>query len=130
MGKLEAKEPAYHRRVRTVSARQLTKRLLSLEHVPYPRDVERPATRADCCEQERPCPFVSCRYHLYLDVQPSGSIRLNFPELEPWDLHETCALDVADRGGASMGVVGDAINVSKQRVEQVQGEALRKLHGR
>ena len=130
MGDPETKEPAYHRRVRTVAKRRLTKHLLQLEHVPYPADVERPTTRAQCCEQERPCPFVSCRYHLYLDVKPGGSIRMNFPELEPWELQETCTLDIAERGGVSFSTVADAINVSKQRVEQVQSEALRKLQER
>src|SRR4051812_43658731 len=31
---------------------------------------ERPLRRADCANGPRPCPLVSCRHHLYLDVNP------------------------------------------------------------
>ena len=40
-------------------------------------------TRAECVEGPRPCPYVSCKYHLYLDVQHrTGAIKLNFPDIE------------------------------------------------
>ena len=43
--------------------------------------------------------FISCKHHLYLDVNPeTGSIKLNFPHLEPWEMLESCSLDVAERG--------------------------------
>ena len=51
---------------------------------------------------ERPCPYVSCKHHLYLDVTEFGGIKLNFPGLEVWELEETCALDVAERGGVTL----------------------------
>jgi len=36
-------------------------------------------------------------------VNPStGSIKLNFPDKEIWEMEETCALDVADRGGITL----------------------------
>ena len=55
------------------------------------------ATRAECAEGPRPCPYVSCKHHLYLDVNPeTGSIKLNFPDLEVDEMAETCSLDVAD----------------------------------
>ncbi|HUB07073.1 MAG TPA: DNA-binding protein, partial [Myxococcales bacterium] len=35
----------------------------------------RPKTRADCVNGPRPCLFVSCKHHLYLDVNPNtGSV--------------------------------------------------------
>jgi len=41
---------------------------------------------------------VSCAYHLYLDVNATtGEIKLNFPELEIWELEHCCALDVMDK---------------------------------
>lgn len=41
-----------------------------------------PATRAACRDMPRPCPFVSCERHLYLDVHPeTGAIKVNFPGL-------------------------------------------------
>ena len=47
----------------------------------------RPRTRADCVNGPRPCLFVSCKHNLYLDVNPeTGSIKLNFPDKEIWEL--------------------------------------------
>ena len=43
--------------------------------IEYPADVERPKTRGECENGQRPCPFVSCKWHLYLNVDPlRGSI--------------------------------------------------------
>ena len=89
---------------------------------------ERPRTRAECPDtSEGPCPWVSCKYHLYLDVnERTGSIKLNFPGLEVWELPDTCALDVAERGGATLERVGEAINVTRERVRQIEARAMRK----
>lgn len=41
-------------------------------------ELPRPRTRADCLEGPRPCPWVSCRYHLLTEVSAeSGSLVLN-----------------------------------------------------
>src|SRR6185312_13612104 len=96
-------------RARTISVKRMTKRELELGRILYPdvEGVERPVTRADCQGGERPCPFVSCKHHLYLDVSArTGAIKLNFPDLEVWEMSETCALDIADRGGATLEEVG------------------------
>lgn len=93
----------------------------------YPTDAERPRTRAECEGGFRPCPFVSCRYHLYLDVTPPGNLRLNFPALEPWELRHSCALDIADEGGSTLAQVGEALQVTRERIRQLEGIALRKL---
>lgn len=91
-------------------------------------DQERPETRDDCRLSERPCPFVSCKYHLYLDVNPStGSIKLNFPDLEVWELPETCALDVAERGGMTLEEVGELLNLTRERIRQVESKGLDKV---
>jgi hypothetical protein len=92
----------------------------------YPEDVERPRTRADCEGGPRPCPFVSCAYHLYLDASATG-VKLNFPHLEVWDLKETCALDVADRGGATLEEVGQLVNLTRERVRQTEVSGLSRL---
>ncbi|MGN6107941.1 MAG: hypothetical protein ACTHU0_22725 [Kofleriaceae bacterium] len=34
-------------------------------------DIPRPKTRADCRAEARPCPWVSCRHHLLLEVAAS-----------------------------------------------------------
>lgn len=90
-------------------------------------DHERPQTRSDCLDGPRPCPFVACRYHLYLDVARNGSIKLNFPDLEPWQLEPCCALDVADRGGTTLEQVAALMNMTRERVRQLEGPALEKL---
>lgn len=89
---------------------------------------QRPKHRSDCRLGERPCPYVSCKYHLYLDVNPrTGSIKLNFPGLEVWELTETCALDVADRGGITLEEVGEVLNLTRERIRQVEAKGLEKL---
>jgi hypothetical protein len=87
-----------------------------------------PATRADCENGERPCPYVSCRHHLCLDVSKgTGSIKLNFPQLEPGDMKESCSLDVAARGGATLEEVGAAMNLTRERCRQVEVRGMAKM---
>src|SRR5688572_7854160 len=86
----------------------------------YP-DVDRPRTRGDCEAASRPCPFASCRHHLYLDVHPStGSLKLNFPDVDPDEIPETCSLDVAARGGATLEELGHLLNLTRERVRQIE----------
>jgi sigma-70-like protein len=116
-------------RARTISVKRMTKRELELGRLLYPEvDVDRPRTRADCVNGERPCPFVSCKHHLYLDVSArTGAIKLNFPDLEVWEMSETCALDVADRGGTTLEEVGAIMNLTRERIRQVEVKGLAKL---
>jgi hypothetical protein len=117
------------RRSKTIALKKLTPEekeqteavLAELEHL-------RPVSREDCRMGDRPCPFVSCKYHLYLDVNPhTGSIKLNFPDLAVWELTETCALDVADRGGITLEEVGELLNLTRERIRQVESAGLDKL---
>jgi len=88
----------------------------------------RPRTRADCVSSPRPCLFVACKHHLYLDVNPeTGSVKLNFPDKEIWELDETCALDVADKGGITLEEVGAIMNLTRERIRQVETRGLLKL---
>jgi hypothetical protein len=90
--------------------------------------VERPRRREDCEDGPRPCPYVACRHHLYLDVSPAtGTIKLNFPELEVWELAETCALDVADSGAQEVDHASHLLNVTRERIRQIEAVALSKL---
>lgn len=117
-------------RARTISVKRMTKRELEMGRLLYPdvEGVERPRTRAECENGERPCPFVSCQHHLYLDVSAkTGAIKLNFPDLEVWELNETCALDVADRGGTTLEEVGAIMNLTRERIRQVEVKGLAKL---
>lgn len=117
-------------RARTISVKRMTKRELEMGRLLYPdvEDVVKPKTRAECLEGERPCPFVSCKHHLYLDVSArTGAIKLNFPDLEVWEMTETCALDVSDRGGTTLEEVGAIMNLTRERIRQVEVKGLAKL---
>lgn len=116
-------------RARTISVKRMTKRELEIGRLLFPEtDYWKPRTRAECAEGPRPCPFVSCKHHLFIDVSPrTGAIKLNFPDLEVWDLGESCALDVADRGGTTLEDVGAIMNLTRERIRQVEVKALAKL---
>ncbi|WP_437603456.1 sigma factor-like helix-turn-helix DNA-binding protein [Sorangium sp. So ce590] len=116
-------------RARTISVKRMTKRELEIGRMLYPEtDYYKPGTRAECVDGPRPCPYVSCQHHLYLDVSArTGAIKLNFPDLEVWDMNETCALDVADRGGTTLEDVGAIMNLTRERIRQVEVKALAKL---
>ena len=91
-------------------------------------DATRPKVRGDCAEGERPCPYVSCKYNLYVDVNPrTGSVKMNFPDKELWELAETCALDVADKQGITLEEVGVIMNLTRERVRQLEMRGLTKL---
>lgn len=116
-------------RSKTIAPKRLTREEKKLaETLVYPADVVRPETRNDCMSMTRPCPFVSCSHHLYLDVNPeSGAIKLNFPHLEVWEMAETCSLDVADRGGITLEEVGAILNLTRERIRQVEVRGLTKI---
>jgi hypothetical protein len=116
-------------RARTISVKRMTKRELEIGRMLFPEtNYYKPRTRNECAEGARPCPYVSCKHHLFLDVSAkTGAIKLNFPDLEVWEMNETCALDVADRGGTTLEDVGAIMNLTRERIRQVEVKALAKL---
>lgn len=122
-------------RAKTISIKRMSKESKEAQRLGralYPPTddglAERPKTRGDCYKMERPCPFVSCKWHLFLDINPlTGSIKHNFPDKEVWELEETCALDVADRNGCTLDDVGVLMNLTRERVRQVEVRATQKL---
>lgn len=89
-------------------------------HLPI---AERPKVRGDCVDGPRPCPWVSCVYHLHLDVLKNGHLKVNQPDHEPWELTETCALDVADRGETKLETIAGMLNLTRERVRQIEVRA-------
>lgn len=83
-------------------------------HLPVLPD--RPRTRADCLDggsnAARPCGWSGCRHHLdsYAD---------------------TCSLDVADRVALgdelTLDAIGQMIGLTRERVRQLEAQALRRL---
>lgn len=125
-------------RAHTVSVKRLSKRELERGAAEYPeqpgRDYLRPRTFEECDSvglgDITPCPFVSCKHHLYLDVnERTGSIKFNFPGREVDELPATCALRVAEEGGLTLDGVADVIGVVRERIRQIEDRALLKMRG-
>lgn len=122
----ELLEP-YRHRSKSVYRHKLSKKLLracdeELLEIPFAVDAnryaERPTDRSECRGGPRPCPFVSCRYHLALDAHETGTIRILFPEVEVWDYPPgaSCALDVADGGPRTLEEIGRLLGVTREAV--------------
>lgn len=92
----------------------------------YPDGIDRPLTRGDCKEMPRPCPFVSCSHHLYPVFVLGAQTRSPLSDCEPWQMPETCDLDVADRGGATLEEVGKITGVTRERIRQIEEKALKR----
>lgn len=90
----------------------------------YPDWASRPETRADCKGQSRPCPWVSCEAHLYLDVdEDTGALKLNFPDLEVWQMPFTCSIDEAEStqgDGMTLEQVAERTNLTRERIRQLE----------
>lgn len=57
----------------------------------------------------------------------TGSIKVNFPDLEVWEIQQSCALDVAQSGGITLEEVGEILNLTRERIRQVEVRGLLKL---
>lgn len=96
-------------------------------------EAERPRRRSDCEGREARCPWVGCKYHLYLNVRPrSGSIQRTFPGWEPEDLPISCADLVArmvrDHGEElTLESIGLLTGLTRERVRQIEKKAKRLL---
>jgi hypothetical protein len=86
-------------------------------------DDMRPESRAECISAQRPCPWMSCRFHLGLEMSPVGGLRYHDPERLD-EMADTCALDVADRGAITLDEVGTLTGVTRERIRQVESYAL------
>lgn len=91
---------------------------------------QRPRTRGECVGGPRPCPWVSCRHHLALEITADG-VRLMLPE-DPDDWHglETCSLDVADRGGfgqTDLAALLDGTEYTYRRVRLAEDRGLARM---
>ena len=87
----------------------------------------RPATRGECRHGPRPCPYVGCRHHLYLEVKPTGALTVIWPHLQPWEIPESCALDVAERDSHTLDEIGEVLNLSWERIRKIDAQALIRL---
>jgi len=84
----------------------------------------RPSSREQCRGGVRPCPWVSCRYNLYLDVRRDGIIKLNFPDRDPDEMVTSCALDLAEDGPRTLDQVAVLMGMSRERARQIEEGAM------
>lgn len=97
---------------------------------------KRPRTRGECVDGPRPCPWVSCRFHILVETirySPFGNKRdqkrflEKLEELVEEDLlgmEDTCALDVADEGPQTLEAIGKMMGMTRERVRQIETQAL------
>jgi hypothetical protein len=108
-------------RARSISAKRFSKSELEASRLEYPETITRPRVRIECEQGPRPCPYVSCKYNLFIDVSPrTGSLKFNFPDLELWEMGESCVLDAAARGGMPLETVAVVLNLTRERVRQLE----------
>jgi len=91
--------------------------------------MRRPKTRGDCEFIPRPCPFVGCKYNLYLDVNPvTGHVKIN-TDGAPSDMPSglSCALDVADEGQHTQWEVARILGKKQAAVFYIEQCALKKM---
>ncbi len=98
-----------------------------------------PVTRADCRQGLRPCPWIHCRFHLFweLPLLVPKARRMTRWEREKrsgiskpltdreclkmlFSMTETCTLDVADLGGVTLEKVGEILQVTRERIRQIE----------
>ena len=84
----------------------------------------RPTRRSQCEDGVRPCPWVSCRYNLYLDVRADGIIKLNFPDRDPDGMTMSCAIDLAEDGPRTLDQVATLMGMSRERARQIEEGAM------
>ena len=88
----------------------------------------RPRTRGECVNGFRPCFYVSCRHNLLIEFNPkTGTFRENFSDYDIDELPATCSLDVAELGGLTLEEVGDVLYVTRERVRQIECQAVKKM---
>jgi hypothetical protein len=74
----------------------------------------------------RPCPWISCKYHLAVEVLKTGHLKEVFPDTELEDLPQTCVLDIADGGPKTLGEVGTFLNLTRERIRQMEAKGIRR----
>lgn len=95
-----------------------------------------PRVRGDCKDVLRPCPWVRCYHHMLWALLPGirnksmgELIRIFFKQnsddetiFEMLDeLGESCVLDAIDKHGRpSLQVIGDILNITRERVRQIE----------
>lgn len=90
---------------------------------------ERPRNRSECRDGERPCPWVSCRYHLAIEVDERSGRVTERPALHD-PTAPSCAIDVADSGEQTLERIGELLGVTRERVRQIETSGMTRMQKR
>lgn len=103
--------------------------LVSVRPIFLAKELKRPCVRADCADVPRPCPFVSCFWNTYLDLQEDGALVVNWAQCEPEEMEPwgSCVLDIADDGGISDENLMIVLGLTAKEVSSIYEIAMRKL---
>lgn len=121
-------------RPKVYTIKKLSRRIRDLAHSLYGEELgeqeewlakNRPRKRGECPEF-RPCPFLSCRHHLYLDITRFKGIKFNFPDIDPAEMPFSCSLDVAEEGGRTLEAVAALLNMTRETIRQIEDRALQR----
>lgn len=136
------KPPPAPRRRRTILVGSLRPKKKAQKLLPViGMHFEKPISRSDCVDAERPCPWVSCRYHM---AHRLGSGHANRPTvrdgsedphldiLDPdkWatELPVSCMLDITDRGlPVSADECSEVMGISAHQVRKIAAKAVGRM---
>ncbi len=113
----------------TINYREMIKlNTQDLERHGYPMQ-SRPRRRSEC--PGHPCPYVSCKYHLYLSVdERAGSLVIEQEKMSPLEMEETCLLETVQRRPMmNLEEIGDILGLTRERIRQIEKKAIAKLQG-
>lgn len=89
-----------------------------------------PKKRSEC-PIERPCPWVSCKYHMCFDIKYAygkEKICFYFKENEDWKKKDTCLFDIIKPGEImTYKEIGSYFGLSKEAIRQIINKALEKI---
>lgn len=93
--------------------------------------IKAPIIRGDCRNIPRPCPFIRCKWHvLWVNSKCRFLLRKDDDVVADWvvsrDPKYSCVLDIADRGEATLEEIAQVMNITRERVGQIEGGGKRK----
>lgn len=129
-------------RAHTIQIKRFRTRVMRADHADTASyDEPIPRTYGECQERAlgtatNPCWYLRCRYNLLIDLEPrTGSYKVTWPDLTSGaygdEYHalpqHTCALHEAAHGGLTLDEVGVMMNLTRERVRQIETKALHRL---
>lgn len=86
-----------------------------------------PKIRGHCENGPRPCPWILCKYHLYLDVAIESRSNGDHFGKTLTEIPETCALDLANGNGMEWEEIGEVLGTTGQTAANIGKLALNSL---